>query len=90
MALRLETPVMHERLASLLRAHSYDVLQIEGIEMAPYALALEPATQPQLIFDDHNAEYVLQKRAFSTDIQRPRRWVGAAYSLIQWQKLMNY
>ena len=90
MALRLEAPTMHERLAGLMSAQHYDVLQIEGIEMAPYALALEPAARPQLIFDDHNAEYVLQKRAFSTDVQQPRRWVGAAYSLIQWQKLMNY
>jgi glycosyltransferase involved in cell wall biosynthesis len=90
MALRLETPVMHQRLAGMLQAQRYDVLQIEGIEMAPYALALEPAARPQLIFDDHNAEYVLQKRAFLTDVRRPRRWVGAAYSLIQWQKLMRY
>jgi sugar transferase (PEP-CTERM/EpsH1 system associated) len=90
MALRLETPMMHDRLAGMLRAQRYDILQIEGIEMAPYALALEPAARPQLIFDDHNAEYVLQKRAFATDARRPRRWVGAAYSLIQWRKLMTY
>ena len=90
MALRLEAPVMHARLADLLHAHRFDILQVEGIEMAPYALALEPAARPRLIFDDHNAEYVLQKRAFSTDARRPRRWVGAAYSLIQWRKLMSY
>jgi sugar transferase (PEP-CTERM/EpsH1 system associated) len=90
MALRLETPDLHERLAALLRAGRYDILQIEGIEMAPYALALEPVARPRLIFDDHNAEYVLQKRAFTTDVRRPRRWVGAAYSLIQWRKLMGY
>jgi polysaccharide biosynthesis protein PslH len=90
MALRLETPVMHARLADLLRSNSYDVLQVEGIEMAPYALEPAAAARPQLIFDDHNAEYVLQKRAFSTDARRPRRWIGAAYSLIQWQKLMLY
>jgi sugar transferase (PEP-CTERM/EpsH1 system associated) len=90
MALRLEAPVMHARLAELLRDHRYDILQIEGIEMAPYALALEPAARPRLIFDDHNAEYVLQKRAFATDARQPRRWVGAVYSLIQWQKLTIY
>jgi sugar transferase (PEP-CTERM/EpsH1 system associated) len=90
MALRLEAPAMHDRLAGLLRAGRYDILQIEGIEMAPYALALEGTARPRLIFDDHNAEYVLQKRAFTTDVRRPRRWVGAAYSLIQWRKLMSY
>jgi polysaccharide biosynthesis protein PslH len=90
MALRLETPAMHARLAELLRINSYDVLQVEGIEMAPYALEMPAAGRPQLIFDDHNAEYVLQKRAFSTDARRPRRWIAAAYSLIQWQKLAWY
>jgi glycosyltransferase involved in cell wall biosynthesis len=89
MALRLETPTMHARLADLLRTNQYDVLQVEGIEMAHYALET-PAGQLQTVFDDHNAEYVLQKRAFLTDARRPRRWIGAAYSLIQWQKLTLY
>jgi len=33
---------------------------------------------------------VLQKRAFLTDIRQPRRWMGAAYSFIQWRKLAVY
>jgi glycosyltransferase involved in cell wall biosynthesis len=90
MALRLEAPAMHARLGELLHADRYDVLQVEGIEMAPYALQTPPPGRPQLVFDDHNAEYVLQKRAFSTDARHPRRCIGAAYSLIQWQKLTLY
>jgi sugar transferase (PEP-CTERM/EpsH1 system associated) len=90
MALRLEAPAMHTRLAELLHSGSYDVLQVEGIEMAPYGLAHAPGTGSQFVFDDHNAEYVLQKRAFSTDVRRPSRWIAAAYSLIQWQKLARY
>ena len=99
MALRLESPAMHAHLARLLRENDYDVIQVEGIEMAPYALrwraAASPVTgahrpRPHLVFDDHNAEYLLQKRAFTTDVRRPRRWLAAAYSLIQWQKLARY
>ncbi|PKO23605.1 MAG: glycosyl transferase family 1 [Chloroflexi bacterium HGW-Chloroflexi-1] len=99
MALRLESPAMHAHLDRLLRENDYDVIQVEGIEMAPYALrwlaARGPVTgadraRPRLIFDDHNAEYLLQKRAFTTDVRRPRRWLGAAYSLVQWQKLAHY
>jgi polysaccharide biosynthesis protein PslH len=45
---------------------------------------------PRLVFDDHNAEYVLQRRACLTDLRRPRRWPAAVYSLIQWRKLMGY
>jgi glycosyltransferase involved in cell wall biosynthesis len=103
MALRLESPEMWQRLRDLTQRQSYDVVQIEGIEMAAYGLALagvrltfgataiEPQRpRPRLVFDDHNAEYVLQQRAFQTDLRRPNRWAAAAYSLIQWQKLRRY
>ncbi len=50
-----------------------------------------PNTQyPISIFDDHNAEYLLQQRAFETDVRQPRRWAGALYSFIQWKKLSRY
>jgi len=97
MALRLPSAEFQAKLATALRRVPFDVVQIEGIEMGPY---LEQAAnsrkqgaakgQPLLVFDDHNAEYVLQQRAFETDIRQPRRWVGALYSLIQWKKLRRY
>lgn len=98
MALRLASPAMHGQIARVLsdRAAHYEVIQVEGIEMAPYILADRvmlsgpTAPRPRLIFDDHNAEYVLQQRAFLTDVRRPRRWVAAAYSWVQWRKLMAY
>lgn len=95
MALRLHSPEMHSALSKLVRemAAGYDVVQVEGIEMAPYMLALQanwPGARPRFVYDDHNAEYVLQQRAFATDARRPRRWIAAGYSLIQWRKLMAY
>jgi sugar transferase (PEP-CTERM/EpsH1 system associated) len=90
MALRLDAPEMHARLAEMLIASQYDVLQAEGIEMAPYVLRLPRDRRPFVVFDNHNAEYLLQKRTFQTDVRRPRRWVGAAYSLAQWRKLAAY
>ena len=105
MALRLACPAMHQRLVQLSSENHYDVIQAEGIEMAPYALRLQdlaaqgfPAEQsarnspPHAYFliDDHNAEYVLQKRAFTTDVRRLSRWLAAAYSFVQWQKLRVY
>ncbi len=88
MALRLASPIMARHLARLARENEYDVIQVEGIEMAPYVLGLGGG--PRLIFDDHNAEYLLQRRAFFTDARRPRRWLAAAYSLVQWRKLTAY
>lgn len=100
MALRLESAPMRQQITRLLNEQpaAYDVIQIEGIEMAPYALTLPAAVRqargankgPRLVFDDHNAEYVLQHRAFLTDLRRPQRWPAAAYSFVQWRKLMGY
>ena len=87
MALRLASPAMHAQLARLTRESDYDVIEVEGIEMARYALdwlaavrAHRPGLRatPRLIFDDHNAEYVLQKRAFLTDMRQPRTMAGGS------------
>ena len=94
MALRLHSPHMHAALFDLvIRSPGYDVVQVEGIEMAPYMLALQQrwsGPRPRFVYDDHNAEYVLQQRAFMTDARRPKRWIAATYSLIQWRKLTAY
>jgi len=66
---------------------------VEAIEMAQYGLAIKEMSLPSpplVIFDDINAEYMLQRRAFETDIKHPSLWLGAFYSLLQWQKLRRY
>ncbi|MDE3090684.1 MAG: glycosyltransferase [Chloroflexota bacterium] len=144
MALRLKSDEMHAQVAAILRDNAFDVVQVEGIEMARYvpipksdsrtspkqrsrsnsrrritltffrmlmllrAGTLEPvyvenddraryapisppATRhSSLVFDDHNAEYVLQRTAFESDARRVTRWLAALYSLIQWKKLERY
>lgn len=94
MALRLYTPAMAQTVTEIARREHYDLLLVEGIEMAPYMfhfLACVPTqARPRVVFDDHNAEYLLQKRAFLVDIRMPRRWHAALYSLVQWQKLARY
>jgi sugar transferase (PEP-CTERM/EpsH1 system associated) len=95
MAHRLASPVFEATLRGVLSEQSFDVVEFEGIEMAPYLpLLLEHAMcvqqPPCLVFDDHNAEYVLQRRVFETDIRQPKRWPGALYSFIQWKKLRRF
>lgn len=105
MALRLRSPAFQRALGEIVSRHAFDVIQIEGIELAQYALwlrgrrppglpslpsPLPGGSPPLLVFDDHNAEYVLQQRAFETDLRRPGRWIGAAYSLVQWRRLRRY
>lgn len=92
MGLRLESFAFHERLGRLLEAQRFDIVEVEGMEMAPYLFqaAARPAPRPLLVLDEHNAEYVLQRRAFETDARKPGRWLGAAYSFVQWRKLQGY
>jgi glycosyltransferase involved in cell wall biosynthesis len=91
MALRLASPDMAQKLSDWLARESFDVVHVEGIEMAPYIdLLLKAHPAPQVVFDDHNCEYMLQKRYAQIDAHIPRRWAGALYSLVQWQKLRRY
>jgi sugar transferase (PEP-CTERM/EpsH1 system associated) len=91
MALRLESPLFRQRLAERLAVQPFDAVHIEGIEMAPFLGVLERARPRSLIiFDDFNCEFLLQKRAFLTDLRHPARWHGALYSLAQWRRLRRY
>ncbi len=105
MALRLKSDEMHALAAQTLRDETFDVIQIEGIEMARYLMEvgrwklqvgaslqspLSTLHSPLSVFDDHNAEYVLQRTAFESDARRVSRWHAALYSLIQWKKLERY
>jgi glycosyltransferase involved in cell wall biosynthesis len=91
MALRLESPLFRQRLAERLAAQPFDAVHIEGIEMAPFLDVLGQARpRPLILFDDFNCEFLLQKRAFLTDLRYPARWHGALYSLVQWRRLRRY
>lgn len=108
MALRLASSAYAERLVDWLARESFDIVHIEGIEMAPYldlVLGARPKSEigrapgdksppgprrPMVIFDDHNCEYMLQRSYAIVDARNPRRWAGAIYSFIQWQKLRRY
>lgn len=96
MAWRLWSPAFRDRLAMRLAEAPFDVVQIEAIELAPYLLTVSRArresaeSSPLIVYEDHNAEWVLQKRACLTDLRAPGRWAAAAYSFVQWMRLKRY
>lgn len=94
MAQRLPSPAFRTALVDALAREDPDVVEVEGIELAQYLFQVAGSRQeegrPLLVYDDHNAEYLLQQRAFETDIRQPRRWVAAAYSFVQWRRLRAY
>ncbi len=91
MSWRLWSSLLNERLATRLSQQQFDVVEIEGIEMAPYLPTIAAARpRPLIIYDAHNAEWILQKRAFEADVKDPPRWLAAAYSWVQWHRLRQY
>lgn len=100
LARRLDAPALSDVIVDHLaevRADPYDVLQIEGLEMARHgwhALAFAPLAldgrRPRLIYDAHNAEWVLQDRAWRADARRLAGWPAALYSRLQTVKLRRF
>lgn len=93
MGLRLESPAMWDLVRTWTVQTHYDLVQVEGIELAQYGMSVaghKAGRTPALVFDNHNCEYLLQKRNALNDLRLPRRWPAAGYSLAQWQKLRRY
>ncbi|HEX8684447.1 MAG TPA: glycosyltransferase family 4 protein [Ardenticatenaceae bacterium] len=91
MAHRLHSRAFAAKLADLLATHAFDVVQVEGLEMVPYALPyLGKADGPLWVYDAHNAEAELQRSALLADLRLPKRWHAAAYSAVQVRRLRRY
>lgn len=91
MAHRLFSQAFNIKLLQMLQAETFDIVQIEGIEMARYLPVIRHASpRSKIVFDDHNAETELQRRNFLTDLRQPRRWVAAAYSAEQVRRLHRF
>lgn len=89
LARRLWSPDFAHQLSSLLRDITFDVIQIEGLEMAAYLSALRPSSSV-IVYDAHNAEYVIQRRALMNDLRQPVRWPAALYSALQVPRLRAF
>lgn len=88
MSRRLWSPAFIGVLRDLLDQALFDVIHIEGIEMAPYLpIIKDQVATSLLIYDAHNAEYALQKRIAQADRRILSRWPAAFYSAIQWRRL---
>jgi glycosyltransferase involved in cell wall biosynthesis len=74
-----------------LNERSFDVVQLEGIEMAWTIPVIKRINQQQrIVYDAHNAEALLQYRALKADMRNVRRWPAAAYSWIQQRRLKKF
>jgi sugar transferase (PEP-CTERM/EpsH1 system associated) len=96
MALRNASRAYVTALADVFARERFDIVQAESIEMAGYLQVagrrsqIARDTHSATVLDQFNAEFVLQRRAFLTDLRRPRHWHAACYSFVQWLKLARY
>ena len=91
MAHRLFSPAFNAKLQQLLTENQFDIVQIEGIELARTMEIIRVVSpSSKIVFDDHNAETELQRRNFLTDLGSPRRWPAAAYSWLQVGRLRRF
>ncbi len=91
LAFRLASDEFANALAHLLQQTQFDIVQIEGLELAWTMLVVQQVSpQSRLVFDNHNAETALQRRTMQTDWQTVSRWSAAFYSSVQVWKLGRY
>jgi glycosyltransferase involved in cell wall biosynthesis len=91
MALRLADERFAAALAETLRRRAFDVVQIEGLEMAAYMGDVRRhAPGARVVLDCHNAETELQRRSRRADAGRPARWPAALYSATQIGRLARF
>jgi glycosyltransferase involved in cell wall biosynthesis len=77
-----------------LRQEQFEVVQCEGLELAPFVLDAFKnwvGPRPRLVLDEHNAEYLLQHRVYESERALGfQRLPAALYSLLQTQRLREY
>ena len=85
LAVRLRSAEFGAAVAGLCRRQRFGVVQCEALELYRYARTVAAP----LILDAHNAEWRLQQRSYAAAMH-DRRPAAAAYSLLQWRKLVGY
>jgi len=80
-----------QALTELLTQQSFDIVQLQSLEMGIYWETIR-TVQPtaKIIYDAYNAEAELQKMVFQTDRQHLKRLPIAVYSWMQWQRLIRF
>jgi sugar transferase (PEP-CTERM/EpsH1 system associated) len=91
LALRLASAEFAEQLRRLVQEERPEVILCEALELAPFVMELAVEHHAKLVLDEHNAEYLLQYRAYESDRRTGiRRWPAAAYSFVQAARLRRY
>ena len=94
-SVRLKSAEYSINLHDVLSNETLDFIQIEGLEMGTYLNEIldyyhNKAQRPIIIYDAHNAETIIQRRAIRSDISKPKRWPTALYSIVQLRRIREF
>lgn len=90
-ARRLDAQPFRQALAETMEAETYDVVQIEGLEVIPFLpVARSLGGRAAIIYDAHRPEMAFQRTIFRVQFRYPNQWHAGLYSLLQWSKLGTY
>ena len=94
-SVRLKSAEYSINLHDVLSNETLDLIQIEGLEMGTYLNEIldfyhNKTQRPIIIYDAHNAETVIQRRAIRADISKPQRWSTALYSMVQLRRIREF
>ena len=91
MYFRLRSDAFSAELASVLRGERFDIVQVEGLELAGYIPEIRiHCPTARVVLDCHNAETELQRRTAMADRSTPTRWPATLYSIIQIGRLARF
>jgi sugar transferase (PEP-CTERM/EpsH1 system associated) len=91
LAWRLWSAPFDEVLRRVLADNQFDIVQIEGLELGRYLQTVRRmAPASRIVYDAHNAEITLQKRALDSDRQSLSRLPAALYSRLQLGPLARF
>ncbi|MFL2650995.1 MAG: glycosyltransferase [Anaerolineales bacterium] len=94
-SVRLKSAEYSINLHDVLSNETLDFIQIEGLEMGTYLNEIldyyhNKSQRPIIIYDAHNAETIIQRRAIRSDISKPKRWPTALYSIVQLRRIREF
>jgi glycosyltransferase involved in cell wall biosynthesis len=88
---RLWSSQFEHALRRTLTSRGFDLVQVEGLELGCYLSTIRVCVpQAPILYDAHNAEVTIQRRAWRGDRLVPNRWPAAVYSLLQIARLTRF
>jgi len=71
---RFESKAFGEKIESVLRAETYDMIQVESIFLAPYLPLIRRVCKTPVVMRAHNVEYRIWKQLAQTTKEPLKRW----------------